>query len=109
MLLELSDILGLTLEAPEGPPVDIEQLRQLLISASNGLIEAGLTPTEMKVLRFILDGKSNKEIADLRHCHIRTIEFHRRNFYHKLGVDNLLDLIRRAAEMGLFELPQNAG
>ena len=73
------------------------------------LIEAGLTPTEMKVLRFILDGKSNKEIADLRHCHIRTIEFHRRNFYHKLGVDNLLDLIRRAAEMGLFQLPQNAG
>ena len=76
---------------------------------SQPLLDALLTPTEMKVLRFILDGKSNRDMANLFHRHIRTIEFHRRNIYHKLGVDNLLDLIRRAAEIGLFELPQNTG
>ncbi len=78
-------------------------------ASSQQLLDVLLTPTEMKVLRFILDGKSNREIADLLDRHIRTIEFHRSNLYHKLGVDNLLDLIRRAAEMGLFEMPQNTG
>jgi FixJ family two-component response regulator len=74
--------------------------------SSKQLLDAGLTPAEMKVLRFILDGKSNKEIADLLHRHIRTIEFHRRNIYRKLGADNLLDLIRQAAEIGLLDLPK---
>jgi two-component system response regulator FixJ len=73
------------------------------------LFDIGLTPTEIKVLRFILEGKNGREIANLLHRHVRTIEYHRSNLYYKLGVNNLLDLIRRAAEMGLLDLPQNAG
>jgi len=66
-----------------------------------------LSRTEMKVLRFILDGKSNKEIARLRHRSIRTIEDHRSHIFRKFGVDNLVDLTKRAAGMGLVELPEN--
>jgi len=66
-----------------------------------------LTRTEMKVLRLILDGKSNKKIARLLHRSVRTIEDHRSHIFHKFGVDNLVDLVKRAAEMGLVDLPKN--
>jgi len=42
VLLELVDVLGLTLEPPEKPPLDIEPLQQLLISINNRLLEANL-------------------------------------------------------------------
>jgi len=71
------------------------------------LLGEPLTKTEMKVLRLLLKGKSNKEIARLLHRHRRTIEDHRNNIYCKLGVDNSVDLVKRAAELGLFKLPEN--
>ena len=63
-----------------------------------------LTRAEMKVLRFILDGKSNKETAYILHRSVKTIEAHRHRIMHKLGVDNLVGLVKRAAAMGLVEL-----
>jgi len=56
-----------------------------------------LTKSEVEVLRLILDGKGNKEIARLRHRSIRTIEDQRRRIMHKFGVDNPVDLIREVA------------
>lgn len=66
-----------------------------------------LTKSEMKVLKLIIDGKSNKEIAHLLYRSVRTIEVHRGHLMHKLGVDNLVGLVKRAAMMGLVELPTN--
>lgn len=62
-----------------------------------------LTVTEMKVLRLILDGKSNKEIGNLLHRSIRTIEMHRSKIMQKLGVDNLADLVKKVTAMALFD------
>jgi FixJ family two-component response regulator len=56
-----------------------------------------LTKAEVEVLRLMLDGKGNKEIARLRHRSVRTIEDQRRRIMHKFGVDNLADLIREVA------------
>jgi len=56
-----------------------------------------LTRAEVEVLRLILDGKGNKEIARLRHRSVRTIEDQRRRIMHKFGVDNPVDLIREVA------------
>jgi len=64
-----------------------------------------LTESEMKVLKLIIDGKSNKEIAYVLHRSIRTIEVHRGHLMRKLDVDNVVDLVKRAAMMGLVELP----
>ncbi|MDT8303683.1 MAG: response regulator [Sedimentisphaerales bacterium] len=64
-----------------------------------------LTDTELKVLKLIIEGKSNTEIAYLFHRSVRTIEVHRSNLMHKLDVDNVVDLMKRAAIMGLVELP----
>ena len=64
-----------------------------------------LTRSEMRVLRLIVGGLSNKEIAQLLHRSIRTIENHRAHLMHKLGVRRSVELVKRAAAMGVVELP----
>jgi FixJ family two-component response regulator len=63
-----------------------------------------LTKAEMRVLHFILDGKSNRETAQILHRSEKTIEVHRNHIMRKLGVDNVVGLIKRAAAMGLMDL-----
>ena len=63
-----------------------------------------LTHAEAKVLRLLLEGKNNKEIATALHRSRRTIETHRSHIMCKFGVNNLVDLVRRAALMGLIEI-----
>ena len=63
-----------------------------------------LTQTEQRVLRFVIDGKSNKNIASLLSRSIRTVEVHRARVMRKLGADSLVDLVKRAAVTGLVEL-----
>jgi PAS domain S-box-containing protein len=60
-----------------------------------------LTEMEMKILRIILAGKSNKEIAYSLGRSIRTVEDHRAHIMQKLGVDNIVDLTRKALEQGI--------
>jgi len=64
-----------------------------------------LTPTEKRVLCIILNGKSNRETATVLHRSIKTIEVHRRHIMQKFGVDNTVDLIKKAIAMGLTDLP----
>jgi two-component system response regulator NreC len=58
---------------------------------------------EMATLRLVLEGKSNREIAYSLHRSIRTIEAHRNHLMRKLGVDNIVALVRRAADLRLTE------
>ncbi len=58
-----------------------------------------LTKTEKKVLKLIMEGCNNKEIAQKLRCALRTIEFHHTNIYHKFGVDNPVDLTKKAMAM----------
>lgn len=74
---------------------------------TNAPVGKGLTKTETTVLRRILNGKSNKEIAHLLHRSVRTIEVHRGHIMRKLGVDNIVQLVKRSAAMGLVELSVN--
>jgi len=66
-----------------------------------------LTKSEVRILRLVIEGKSSKEISNLLHRSVRTIEVHRARIMHKLGVDNLVDLVKRAAVMGLIDLIDN--
>ena len=65
-----------------------------------------ITGSEMRVLRLIVKGMSNREIAELLHRSRRTIEGHRAHLMQKLGVDNSVDLIRKAVAVGLVDLPK---
>jgi len=69
------------------------------------LLGKALTRMEIAMLCLLLEGKSNREIAQLLHRSIRTIESHRSRTMRKLGVTNVVDLVRRAAALGLTELP----
>ena len=60
-----------------------------------------LTSTEKKVLKFIVSGKSNKEIADLLYRSVRTIEDHRNHIMHKFDAKNAVELVKIAMD---FEL-----
>jgi len=75
------------------------------LAGSDPLVGKSLTKTEMKILRLILDGGSNKEIAQFLHRAPRTIEDHRHNIMRKLGAHNSIDLVKQAVAMGLVELP----
>ena len=45
-------------------------------------------------------------IANILHRSARTVEVHRAHLMHKLGVDNLVDLVKRVASMGLVDLEE---
>lgn len=70
--------------------------------AQAALERCALTRTEMKILYLILDGRNNREIATALHRSPRTIEVHRGHVMQKLGATNIIELLRRAADLGLL-------
>lgn len=60
-----------------------------------------LTRKESEILEFILNGFTNLEIADKLGKSKRTIETHRFNLMKKLDVKNLVELSKKAQELGL--------
>jgi len=62
------------------------------ITSTDSFLRKGLSSVEIKVLRLILDGKSNKEAAYMLKRSQGTIEVHRKRIMHKLGVHNIVDL-----------------
>ena len=63
-----------------------------------------LTKTERRVLKLILEGKGNKEMAHLLDRAMRTVERHRSDIMHKFGVDNIVDLVKKAALINLDDV-----
>ena len=63
-----------------------------------------LTKTEKNILRLILQGKTNKEIANILCRSVRTVEVHRSHIMHKLDVGSIVDLVKRATAMDLGDV-----
>jgi DNA-binding NarL/FixJ family response regulator len=55
-----------------------------------------LTVTEKQILKFVMQGKSNSEIACDAKRSTRTIECHRAKIMKKLGVSNVVELAKKA-------------
>ena len=62
-----------------------------------------LTPRELEVLKLIAEGKTSKEIAQLLVLSIKTVERHRADILHRLGMRDRVDLTRYAIRRGLIE------
>jgi DNA-binding NarL/FixJ family response regulator len=60
-----------------------------------------LTKKEREILRMIIDGKQNKDIADNFDKSVRTIETHRFNIMKKLNVNNGVDMVNKAVKENL--------
>jgi RNA polymerase sigma factor (sigma-70 family) len=59
-----------------------------------------LTNREREVLKLITEGKSSKEIGDLLHISVRTVERHRANLMEKLHAKRTADLVKYAVRQG---------
>jgi two-component system response regulator FixJ len=64
-----------------------------------------LTRTELKVLRLIIRGKTNRQIAQLLRRAVRTVEDHRNHIMRKLAAHNAIELAERTIQMSLAEVP----
>ena len=62
-----------------------------------------LTPRELEILKLIAEGQTSKEIAQLLVLSIKTVERHRGDILHRLGMRDRVDLTRYAIRRGLIE------
>jgi DNA-binding NarL/FixJ family response regulator len=65
----------------------------------------GLTTRELEILQFIVDGKSNKEIADQLNLSVNTVSVHRANIMDALGIHKTAELVVYAIRNGLVNIP----
>ncbi len=64
----------------------------------------GLTPRELEVLGLLVDGRSNRQIAEQLFISGKTASVHVTNILAKLGVHSRLEAAARARELGLDRL-----
>lgn len=53
-----------------------------------------LTPQQMQIVRLVAEGATNKEVATQLFLSPRTVDYHLRNIFVKLGISSRADLIR---------------
>lgn len=61
-----------------------------------------LSPRELKVLRLIAQGWSNRQIAEAVYLSVNTIEFHAKSIYRKLSVKSRTQAVHEAMQHGLL-------
>ena len=67
----------------------IENERKVLLSLLDQL-----TDKERKVMDWMVEGKTNREIAEICGNSTRTVELHRARVFDKLDVSNAVELVR---------------
>ncbi len=74
-------------------------------SSLRGERGSGLTQRELQILQLIVDGKSNKEIADQLELSVNTVAVHRANIMDALGIHKTAELVVYAIRNGLVNIP----
>jgi DNA-binding NarL/FixJ family response regulator len=64
---------------------------------------AGPTQREREVVVLVAEGLGNKQVAATLGISAKTVESHRRNIMHKLGLRSTADLVRYAVRNGLIQ------
>ncbi len=88
-------------------PIEAEQLTSAieeLFRQDNpraGRPRPPLTPMEITVVGYVLEGRTTRQIAGTLCRSPRTIEVHRSHIMHKLNVSNMVDLVKAASNMNL--------
>ena len=55
-----------------------------------------LSPRELEIMNYLLEGKQTSEIASMLFLHISTVSTHKTNLMQKLGVSNIIELSKMA-------------
>lgn len=83
----------------------IGQLKNTTVPMESNVVLAddmSITKREKEILKLLLSGKGNKEIAEALEISKRTAEVHRFNLMKKLKVKNLMELSNKATEYSLI-------
>lgn len=97
-LLEKEIVAFSTVMSAKLPATD-ELLENTLINVK---LDNSLTRREREILKLIVDGNTNKEIAQKLHRTERTVEYHRHRLMRKLDAHTAADLVKGAIIMGLI-------
>lgn len=79
------------------------QINNGLCTGDENIIENPLTKREEEVLKALLTGETNTQIAKDLFISERTLYHHIENIYEKLGVENKVELYGKALELGYIE------
>ena len=66
-----------------------------------------LSPRQIEVLRLVAEGNSTREIATQLHLSIKTVETHRSAIIKRLGIHDVVGIVRYALKVGLVSLDDN--
>jgi DNA-binding NarL/FixJ family response regulator len=61
-----------------------------------------LSTREIEVLRYLNDGKKNKEVAQILGLDEKTISTYKLRLLNKLNVTNLVDLLKKAKDLDII-------
>jgi DNA-binding NarL/FixJ family response regulator len=61
-----------------------------------------LTPRQREILQLVAEGKSTREIAELLHLSVKTVETHRAQLMERLDIHDVAGLVRYALNKGLI-------
>jgi DNA-binding NarL/FixJ family response regulator len=83
-----------------------KELSEWLSKRSSGQPEPfeKLSSREREVLQLVTEGRSAKEIADVLHVSVKTVEFHKYRMMKRLGVHTTVELAKYAVQRQLFGL-----
>jgi DNA-binding NarL/FixJ family response regulator len=65
--------------------------------------QAALSPREREIVQLVAEGRSSKEIALALEISTKTVEAHRANMMHKLGLSSVSELVRFAIRNKIIE------
>jgi len=68
------------------------------------VLNSNLTERELEVLKFIIKGLTNNDIAQELYISVRTVEVHKANIMKKLSINNTAELVVYAIKNGLVQL-----
>jgi DNA-binding NarL/FixJ family response regulator len=83
-----------------------EKINELVIAGYLGEKRAAsplesLSKRERDILQHIVDGRNNRETAELLHISVKTVETYRSRMLQKLGIRNVTELVKFAITHGL--------
>ena len=84
-----------------GSPLSGSVARKVIKSMRVTKADINLTSQELKILKNIVDGCSQKEISKKMFISLSTVKFHSANIYEKLGVNSKAEAIAKAIKNNL--------
>ena len=75
-------------------------MAEMLAEIDSGRV-TGLTKREREIMNSVVDGRTNKEMANELGIAVKTVDTHRERLMRKIGAHNSADIVRYAMQMGV--------